>query len=249
MAQRPKQKRRRFQSQRYPKGTLEREARDELERVTWPDPSGETWSGQPRMLSYANQDLSKRIFSALRPDVWALPPWSRNPSDEDHALPPVPATFTPSPLVVGQDAAKLFEQFSAINPEVRRTMRSITTGPESGYMNWILSHGDPRWLGNERNALPRWTPNTDRWGHVTSTDMTQHGQYRDMYLSPFLNQQDLRETMGHELGHVLLGNSETWANRLEALLREIHPRYRPLDSFDRRREFGIVFGPRIEDVK
>jgi hypothetical protein len=221
----------------------------ELTQVTRPDPSSQIRAGKAR-ISDVDAATARRIFSGIRPPTLAQLPWSDNPSDAHHALPPVPALFTPSPLVVGQDAAKLFEQFSAINPEIRRTMRSITTGPNSSFIDWVLGSDDPRavkFLGDNTESGLR---EENRHGHITRSSLKAqtppgHAQYRDMYLNPYSDLDlsrsayppNLRDTMGHELGHALLGSSENWANKVEALLRQL-----PRGS-------GRIRGPRIEDVK
>ena len=211
----------------------------ELGDVTRPDPSGKKMSGQPLMISDVDAATARRIFGGLRPEMLSTGSWSYNPSAENYALPPVPATFTPPPLVVGEDAARKFEQFAAINPEIRRSVKSITTGPDSAYIEYILNHGRPDLLGwkdylppvNRRGQL---APST---GETPFEQRDQYGRYKDMYLDPHADSEALRSTMGHELSHALIGSGENWANRLAALLRQL-----PQSS-------GRVPGLRIEDVR
>lgn len=215
------------------------ESLKELGDVTRPDPSGGTVSGQPLMISDVDAATARRIFGGLRPEMQSTGSWSYNPSDENYALPPVPATFTPPPLVVGEDAARKFEQFAAINPEIRRSVKSITTGPDSAFINWILNHDRPELLGR-RDYLPSLTrggqifPST---GGTPFEQRDQYGRYKQIYLDPYSGPEKLRESMSHELGHTLTGSSENWANRVAALLRQL-----PQSS-------GRVPGPRIEDVR
>ena len=192
------------------------------------------------MTSEVDAATAQRIFGGLRPEMQSTGYWSYNPSAENYALPPVPATFTPPPLVVGEDAARKFEQFAAINPEIRRSVKSITTGPDSAYIEYVLNYGRPEFLGHVRNSFPR----SNRQGQLApSTGETpfeqrdQYGRYKDMYLDPHADSETLRSTMGHELSHALIGSSENWANRLAALLRQL-----PQSS-------GRVPGLRIEDVR
>ena len=192
------------------------------------------------MISDVDAATAQRIFGGLRPQMLSTGSWSRNPSDENYALPPVPATFTPPPLVVGEDAARKFEQFAAINPEIRRSVKSITTGPDSAYIEYVLNHGRPEFLGYVRNPFPR----SNRQGQLSPLtgwipfeQRDQYGRYKDMYLDPYADSEALHSTMGHELSHALIGSSENWANRLAALLRNL-----PQSS-------GRVPGLRIEDIK
>jgi hypothetical protein len=209
------------------------ESLKELADVTRPDPSGRKISGQPLMTSDVDAATAQRIFGGLRPEMQSTGSWSYNPSAENYALPPVPATFTPSPLVVGEDAARKFEQFAAINPEIRRSVKSITTGPDSAYIEWVLNHGRPEFLGHVRNSLPR----SNRGGQISPSKRDQYGRYKDIYLDPHSDSEELREWMSHELGHALIGSNENWANRVAALLRQL-----PQSS-------GRVPGLRIEDVR
>ena len=237
MAQRRKQ-RQRHSHHFGRRGSPERESLEELADVTRPDPSGALISGKPRMISDVDASTAQRIFGGLRPEMWSTGSWSKNPSAENYALPPVPATFTPPPLVLGEDAARKFEQFAAINPEIRRSVKSITTGPDSAYIEWILNSGRPEFLGHVRNALPHVA---NRGCHITPTNATDHrdqyGRYKNIYLNPYSDSEKLHETMAHELGHALMGRSESWANRLAGLLRNL-----PQSS-------GRIPGPRIEDVR
>ena len=240
MAKRRKQRQRQVHSHSFGRrDSPEREALEELANVTRPDPSGATISGQPRMISDVDAATAQRIFGGLRPEMLSTGSWSRNPSDENYALPPVPATFTPPPLVVGEDAARKFEQFAAINPEIRRSVKSIMTGPDSTFIKEALNQY-PELLGYVRNSLPR----TNRGGFISPStgwipfeQRDQYGRYKDMYLDPYADSEALHSTMGHELSHALIGPSENWANRLAALLRNL-----PQSS-------GRVPGLRIEDIK
>ena len=228
--------RRRHQSFRYDEGTPELKALQMLREVTRPDPSGETLSGQPRYISDADPDLARAIFAGLRPEMWATPSRQRQPYNyrspsyrpwqgRSHALPPVPPDFTPSPLVVGQDTAKLFEEFADINPEVRRVVKKITTGPDRQYIRRIFREaervpGQENFLGVGRRPLPESTLS----GQITSIDMDKQDEpYRDIYINPHHNKQGVADILGHELGHARFGPSENLSNRLAALLRQLNP--------------------------
>ena len=216
--------RRRYQSFRYDKDTPELEALRLLEDVTYPDPSGARASGAPIAISDAHPDFARAIFSGLRPEILATPNRSR-PYGSTHVLPPVPPDFIPSPLVVGQDTAKLFEEFADINPEVRRTVKKITTGPDEQYIRTVFRQaedtpGQEKFLGVGRRPLP----GSNRWGQITNWDPDkQDEQYRDIYINPHLDKDDMAQTLAHELGHTLVGKSEAWANRIDALLRQLDP--------------------------
>ena len=160
----------------------------------------------------------------MRPEILATPNRSR-PYGSTHVLPPVPPDFIPSPLVVGQDTAKLFEEFADINPEVRRTVKKITTGPDEQYIRTVFRQaedtpGQEKFLGVGRRPLP----GSNRWGQITNWDPDkQDEQYRDIYINPHLDKDDMAQTLAHELGHTLVGKSEAWANRIDALLRQLDP--------------------------
>lgn len=246
---RPPTRQRERQTFRYPKGTPA-EALNALERVTSPDPSGRMVSGQPRMVSSADREEARRIFAGLRPRLVvreSVDPIHDTPlmtfkgkptlmqtgerqrlrtaraEGSDPILPPVPASFTPSPLVVGTDTAKRFEELAAINPEIRRTLKSITTGPNTNFIRKILRE-NPTYLGYKRNAVPAKLPGnkSELGGQITGTyPDRQHEPYREMYLNPRKFDAEQSEWMGHEIGHMLLGGPERWPNRLQALLQAI----------------------------
>jgi hypothetical protein len=247
----PSTRQRDRQTPGYPEGTPAREALEALERVTSPDPSGRTQSGKPRMVSSADREEAWRILAGLRPtlevresvdpihDIPLLTfkgkplrmqsaerqrSLSARAEGSDPILPPVPASFIPSPLVLGEDAAKRFEEFAAINPEIRRTLKSIMTGPTPLRIEKILRE-DANYLGYKRNPLPRRRPRNKGtlWGSIAPTDPDrQHQQYKEIYLNPRLFGSKQAETMGHELGHVLFGTKqEIYSNRLQALSREL----------------------------
>lgn len=212
----PPTRQRERQTFRYPKGTPA-EAWDALERVTSPDPSGRMVSRQPRMVSSADREEAKRIFAGLRPRLAVREGADVRAYGDDPILPPVPASFTPSPLVVGTDAAKRFEELAAINPEIRRTLKSITTGPTPDLIRTLLRQ-NPTYLGFKRNTLPA----LNLGGQITAWDRDrQHEPYRDMYLNPRMFDAQQSSTMGHEVGHMLFGGKERWPNRLKALLEAI----------------------------
>ena len=240
----PSTRQRERQTFRYPEGTPAREALDALKRVTSPDPSGRMVSGQPRMVSSADREEAKRIFAGLRPTLEvreSVDPihdiplltfkgkplrmqsaerqrlLSARAEGSDPILPPVPASFIPSPLVLGEDAAKRFAELAAINPEIRRTLKSITTGPNTDFIRWILRE-NPTYLGYKRNAVPSLTLG----GQITASERDrQHEPYREMYLNPHKFDAEQSSTMGHEVGHMLFGGKERWPNRLKALLEAI----------------------------
>lgn len=240
----PSTRQRERQTFRYPEGTPAREALDALKRVTSPDPSGRMVSGQPRMVSSADREEAKRIFAGLRPTlevresvdpIHDIPLLTFNgkplrmqsaerqrllsarAEGSDPILPPVPASFIPSPLVLGEDAAKRFAELAAINPEIRRTLKSITTGPNTDFIRKILRE-NPTYLGYKRNAVPALTLG----GQITAWERDrQHEPYRDMYLDPRKFDAEQSSTMGHEVGHMLFGGKERWPNRLKALLEAI----------------------------
>jgi hypothetical protein len=258
---------RRYPSRHYPEGTTAHESRQALIDVTRPQESGETMSGQPTYISDASPELARAIFSGLRPEVQAIAPWSPNPSDENYALPPVPPDFIPSPLVVGQDTAKLFSEFAAINPEIKRFTGNITTGPTRGYMNRQIAAGRPEWLGYKLNAFPSTyspqSPETLLGIHHFPDEEGMH----EMYINPYLKKQHVADVMGHELGHGFFstgksGEGEDMSNRLAALLRQLSPPKpdpktttllygRPLTSFlpEGGRGGRIPHSKRIEDIR
>jgi len=245
--------RRRYQSHRYGEGTPEHEALQMLEAVTRPDPSGERISGQPAYISDADPDLARSIFAGLRPEMWATPNRRRQPYNyrspsyrpwqgRSHALPPVPPDFTPSPLVVGQDTAKLFAEYAAINPDIRRVVRNITTGPDDEYIRMIFREaeqtpGQEGFLGVGRRPLPE----SSRGGQITRTDMDKQDEpYKDIYINPYHDKDEIASSLAHELGHTRFGSSENWSNRLSALLRQLNP---PGGRGGR-----IPFSLRLEDI-
>ena len=160
-----------------------------------------TRNGKPLRMQSAQQ---KRLLSARA-------------EGSDPILPPVPASFIPSPLVLGEDAAKRFAELAAINPEIRRTLKSITTGPNTDFIRWILRE-NPTYLGYKRNAVPALTLG----GQITAWQRDrQHEPYRDMYLDPRKVAGVGDSMLGHEVGHMLFGGKERWPNRLKALLEAI----------------------------
>lgn len=245
--------RRRYQSYRYGEGTPEHEALQMLREVTRPDPSGETLSGQPTYISDADPDLARSIFAGLRPEMWATPSRRRQPYNyrspsyrpwqgRSHALPPVPPDFTPSPFIVGTDTAKLFAEYAAINPDIKRVVRNITTGPDRQYIKRIFREaeripGQEGFLGVGRRPLPESTLS----GQITSSEMDKQDEpYRDIYINPHHSKHEVADILGHELGHTLFGSSENWSNRLAALLRQINP--------TGGRGGRIPFSLRLEDI-
>ena len=263
---------RRYQSTRIREGTPAHDALEELKAVTYPTGSYERWTGEPgglfEMYSDASPELARSIFAGLRPEMWSRSQhpdigdaerYGRGnrlePSGVAHpmlglgslpSLPPVPPDFTPSPLIPSQDAAKLFAEYAAINPEIRRTIKEISMDP-------LLDWEDAPY--GKVTSFP-YTPDTSTSRGGPAADVP----YRTMWLNPLSgnrNKDEMASTMGHELGHVLVNESQTppglnislqdqhiseeTANRVDALLRRLGP--------SGGRGGRIPFSLRLEDIR